>query len=262
MDISMNRVLIGTFVPENNPVECKPDKDGYYYVNVGALNVANTSGVFYEAPEVVLELFKSTSIAVKRLRERRLYGESKHPNLENHKGNNAAGIPKWIVRQTHIDSDRHAIHIRSFDLFETDITDTITGKKKILIKAWLKPYGPYGPVVQESFDNPNMDTCFSLRAVAIERMEQGRRIRRITSAVTWDFVPAPGIPGSSSQHSDNFRAVTEEDMAILEDIQKSGFQGVANEDIDDLNSTINNLKGLKKPDITCKEDVLSFVDSM
>lgn len=237
-------IVIGSFGAEINPKGAKlePDEDGYYFINLGALNVENTSGVFYEGPPDIISLFQdSTSGAAKKVKEKRLYGEYKHPDLSQFKGNNPqTGKPKWIYRQLRIDSDRHAVHIKNFKLLETDEVDRITGRRKILIKGNIKPYGPFKDVLEDSLENPHIDTCFSLRALAMERKENGRRIRRIFSVVTWDFVPAPGIPGSSDQHTSNVRPVGEEDLEMLENMTL--LDSIANEDRDDINEAISAIR--------------------
>jgi hypothetical protein len=201
-----------------------PDEDGFYYVNLGALNVENTSGIFYKADTSVLDLFSNPrSLVNKRIAGKKLFGEYKHPVItpelkaELDRGNSKP----WLLRNIELDDDRFALQIREIDLIETDVVDRVTGLKKILIKGWVKPHGPYGYVVKESLEGKHTSASFSIRVIMRDDQANGRVERTILIVSTWDFVSSPGIEGSTDQHS----VATEldiSDIAALEEALDAG----------------------------------------
>jgi len=197
----------------------KPDANGFRYVNLGALNVENTSGDYYLATNRTLNLFSSpTSLLNKRIRDKKLFGEYKHPKLtpEMRRELSMGESKNWIRRNLMLEDDRLALQIKAIDVFEDPkIIDKKTGKKKIMIKGWVRGFGPYGKIVEDALSNGDTSASFSIRVIANEYKANGRMEIEILIISTWDFVSSPGIAGSSDQ----FSVATESSEIRIEDIE-------------------------------------------
>jgi len=68
----------------------------------------------------------------------------------------------------------------------------------VILEAWVKPSGPNADALKLSLDNTNEDTCFSVRALTKDTLENGRTIKRVIDIVTWDWVSNPGIRKAST----------------------------------------------------------------
>lgn len=188
-------------------------------MNLGALNVENTSGIFYTAAPRVLDQFNKDSYAIRKIKQKQLYGEGDHPAktkemLDDIRLRNDHS--KDIARQYVIDFKELAMHIKSFKLTEVDVKDPITGLNKILITGLIKPFGKYKQQLTESLQNPNINTAFSIRTIMIEEIIHGRTNRTIVALITWDAVLSPGIPGSTDHGAMGFEA----DEVSVEQIDK------------------------------------------
>ena len=195
----------------------KPDKDGYYEVNLGGLNVHNTSGEFYAAPPSVLNLFKDKkSYAVKRVLQKQLYGECEHPELTEvfkeqlKRGDN----DDWFRRQGTIQLDRISHHIKSFSISETDKIAK-NGKPVYLVDGKIKPHGPYKQLTEDALTNPNISAAFSVRSIVLEEFVDSVPYLTMIALFTWDLVPSPGILGSTD-HGKMGYEMDEFDLTIIE----------------------------------------------
>ena len=164
-----------------------PDADGYRTVIVGALGVKNNVGQLYVIDEEAKALFSQSSRLQRKIAKGVLYGEWDHPPIDESKSD------EWNYdRQLNCDSDRIAIHIRKLWIDENSniIND---GKQIIPIMAEVKPYGPMGYLVEESFNNPSQNTCFSIRAMSADSIRGGQYIKRLREIFCFDAVPEGGI---------------------------------------------------------------------
>ena len=79
----MERTTIFTSVKSAiNNKKLKQDDNGYYHVNLGGLNVFNSSGSFYTSEGVKETLENTTSSLSRRSKGRYLKGEIGHPKYE------------------------------------------------------------------------------------------------------------------------------------------------------------------------------------
>jgi len=223
----MAELTMGPKVEHSKTV--KKDKDGYYLVNLGALNVENTSGIFYEAGDDVMSAFTGPNSLIKeRLEAKCLYAENNHPVHSPELLARAASQDPKIrkkammeinLRTIKLDPDRYAAHIKSvtYTTIPT-VVDKMTGKPKILMTGLVKPFGPFKEQLEDAFENPNISVAFSLRGIAIERNVGGRKTRKVTLGSTWDYVGKPGIPGSTDQAVLGYESAEEYNIALEETI--------------------------------------------
>jgi len=221
----------------------KPDADGYYKLRAGALNTVNNSGIFYRVTEDVMSLFTKNSMAIKKIRHKRLYGEMNHPEPTEamklqmkREGNQNA----FLKRQLAIEPSNLTHHIRSFELFETNEVDRMTGLKKIIVYVEIKPYGPHKQMVIDALNDKDMAFSLSMRSMVLEQKVNGRVERRIVSLITWDFVITPGIKGSSDQGTMGFE-FDETDLLSLKQLVKADFDATGNEADEECSEEVGSL---------------------
>ena len=166
----------------------KPDAAGYYKVLLGALNIYNSEGKFYEATEAVLNLFNASSSLMTRLKDGALKAEVMHPQA-------TPGMSKrdYIKRIVQIDESKVCGH---FNKIEVDTKPTYIKSQKepvYLVYGWVKPQGVFGNALKSDLDNPESNTAFSIRSLTKERDMAGIRVKTLLHIVTWDWVNIPGI---------------------------------------------------------------------
>jgi len=203
----------------------KPDKDGYYLLNAGALNETNSSGIFYEATKRTLDRLRNPNSFVNRkIYHKELYGEYQHPTptpemkrLMANPRTAKQGENMFMDRQTSFDKNEVSHHIKSIHLFEDPTkVDPITGKRRILIKVKAKPFGPKGYLFKEALENPHISTALSVRSAALESVKNGRINREIIEFFAWDFVFSPGVKTSTDQRTLGYEC----DVNMLEDFKQ------------------------------------------
>ena len=199
----------------------KPDIDGYYTMNGGALNVENSSGIFYIATERTLDRLRNQQSFVNRkIQAKELYGEYQHPIMPPEIKkiiHTKKGMAQWMERQMVFDRDYVSHHIKEISMFEVPgVIDNKTGKTKIMIQVKIKPFGPKAKLLKEALENPNISTALSVRSAVVEEVVNGRTEREIIEFFTWDFVFSPGIKGSTDQRTLGY----EFDKTDLETFQK------------------------------------------
>lgn len=171
----------------------KKDNDGYYNMVVGALESFNSAGEFYSA-DGAKALFEESGLLMRRLRNGKLRGEYKHPMPRP-----GETEQQFLRRSLGIDDDRVSTFFREIYLDFDNCFDE-NGRKVIGIRAWLKPFGPYGKCVADAIDDPYQNLCYSIRAYTKDRMVGGRCVRMLSTVVTWDQVGEQGI-GVANKYS-------------------------------------------------------------
>lgn len=203
------KVTIGCTALENTSKKgiLKPDEAGYYKVPLGAFNVVNSAGMFYDAPSAV-SFFEEGSVLMRKLRKGVLRGEYNHPKKES--GQDMAG---YLARIRTVDPDRVAFHIRNLEL-DPGAKDE-KGNPIVMVIGEIKPCGPYGEYVRKSLDNEHENTHFSLRALTADDVSAGIKYTR--DIVTWDFVEEGGISIAHKYNSpalEHYQAVSLEDYEL------------------------------------------------
>lgn len=182
-----------------------PDENGYYTMAIGGLNVFNSSGEYYTA-EGAEDLFKSSSIFMRRISSGCLKGESGHP-----KRTPGMTLDQYLNRILTIEEANVVCHFTEIWL------DKDFGKKYpeynnkdlIAIMAKVKPAGPKGESLKASFENPKEEVCFSIRALTKDFMHKGVNHRVLQQIVTFDNVVEPGIFHARKWHSPALESLTE-----------------------------------------------------
>jgi hypothetical protein len=159
--------------------------DGSYTQVVGALDVYNSGGIFYEAKEAE-KLFLDSSSFQRRVKGGKLKAELGHPKL--------FGLNKLdaMVRYTTImEPNVCAFHKKVW--LDRGFLKTTDGKPIIAIIADIMPSGPHAEVLERSYANEGENVCWSIRSLADEYLERGRISRIINEIITFDWVTEQGI---------------------------------------------------------------------
>lgn len=212
-----NRVRIGSDILTNSGKKgiLTPDEQGYYPIPFGAYGTTNSAGMFYDTASGV-SMFDPNSPLMRRLKKRVLYAEYKHPEpyevikeLDGSKSIRKMTNEEYMARIRKIDDDRVCGHIRDLDLIDT--TDE-KGRPIKLVVGWVKPHGPFKQVLQDSLDNPNINTYFSVRSITQDDMMRGIKYTREIS--TWDMVGEGGILGACKYNAPALESFEETQVEI------------------------------------------------
>lgn len=164
------------------------DKNGYYEIVVGGLNVFNSVGQYYVYEEAK-ELFQESSQFMRRVKRGVLAGETGHP-----KWLPGMSEDQYANRLLSIYEDNICCHHKEISLDFDRVKDE-AGRPVIAIISKLKPAGPGGPALAQSLENADENVCFSIRAFTDDFQERGRGLtkRILRTIVTWDRVLEPGL---------------------------------------------------------------------
>ncbi len=164
----------------------KPDEKGYYTTVLGGLDVYNSANQFYPY-QPAKELFMESGQLMRRIGNAALRGEYGHP-----KQMPGQSLDSFAQRILSIHEECVSHHISQVDLNFDDYKDK-QGRKMIAIIGKVKPAGPFGPALKESFENPEENVCFSIRAFTRDETSGRMTNRILRNIVTWDYVNEPGI---------------------------------------------------------------------
>lgn len=162
-----------------------PDANGYYEITVGGFNVHNYGGAYYPLGQAK-KLFEESGALMRRIKAGVLRGELGHPRKES------MGPNEYFRRLNEIHEEKVCCHFGSVTL-DFDNYKSKSGFPMVAVIARVKPSGPYGDTLKKSLDNPEEETCFSVRAAVIPANEGGREVRYVEDIVTWDYVNEGGI---------------------------------------------------------------------
>jgi hypothetical protein len=185
-----------------------PDKDGYYTQIVGAYGTDNSMGMHYDLASG-LSMFKENSVLVRRMLKGVVYAEYKHPEPFMPDGK-PMNDQQYLARIRKIDDDRRCAHIRRVYLLENQRDEK--GRPCVYVMAEIRPCGPYGHVVKDSFENPHENTYFSVRSVTMDDITRGIKYTR--EIVTWDYVGEGGILGANKYNSPSLEDFTDRAIEI------------------------------------------------
>lgn len=162
------------------------DDQGYYEFPVGALNVFNSVGEYYTY-EGAKQLFEGSSALMRRVRAGVLKGEAGHP-----KPLPGQSMESYANRVMTIEEQNVAAHFSEVWLDFDKVKDDM-GRPVIAIMAKVIPAGPFGPALEQSMQNPNDNTCFSIRAFTEDAWVGGTKNRTLKEIVSWDWVGESGL---------------------------------------------------------------------
>lgn len=185
----MEKIVISTVKSKQDNRKLKKDDKGYYYVTLGALNAFNSAGEFYDIEGVNDLLTNASSALNRRMKSGALKGEVGHPEY-------TPGTPKasFYSRNMKILLSNTSHHIRDIELITTSKDSGMSGKgKHTLIKAWVKPSGPFGDALKNALENTEENVAFSIRCFTMNVKVNGVMVKKITQIITWDWVNEPGM---------------------------------------------------------------------
>lgn len=157
----------------------KPNARGIYEkVPMGLFGRASRNMNRYDDGSMVRSMTDPSTRFCKLLQEGNLLGENGHPMIFT---------KEQLPRLTLIDMNNVS---HRFLKMQADGT----GDNCTLLWGDVKPAGPKGPLLTESFADPDGNTCFSMRSLTTEpEMVGGVRHRKVLMMVTFDFVDGPGF---------------------------------------------------------------------
>lgn len=167
-----------------------PDENGYYELVVGGLNTHNNTGAWYYTIEGVRQLFGPGSLLHRRIANGCLRAEVNHPQRKPGEKDEA-----FIARMMDIDLNNTCAHFKDIWLDENFGKNhpEYNNPNLVAIIAKVKPTGAKGQMLKDALDNPHENVCFSIRALADEGYQRGKRIRVLKEIITIDLVNEGGI---------------------------------------------------------------------
>lgn len=167
--------------------ELKPDAKGVFHgVPVFVFNQASRNNVFYEPESVVSTMTNGAMKFKKSIDEGTLRGEYGHPDIE--------GATDEDKRRLLKIDEKFVSHA-----FISMVPDR-TPDGDILLRADFTPFGPYGDTFLSDMLNPNVNKCFSLRALCAKpEIIGGVTHKKVLIMVTFDYVGMPGFEKASTR---------------------------------------------------------------
>ncbi len=181
----------------------RPGVEGYYdAVPVAVLGVPTRNNTYYDVDAFINQVTDKNSGLNRRLSSGQLYGEWGHPDI--------IGMPNDIclARLADIRESQFSHHIRSLSTGET----LENGGKLVL--ASVKPTGPYGQSLKDNFDDPCMNTAFSLRAITRTEDRGGLSYRTMRHLITFDAVGCGGYAEASKAYSAGMESFNQFDITV------------------------------------------------
>lgn len=169
------------------------DEQGWYKVNLGAINAYNAHGHFYLSEGVRELLYDPASRFAQKIEKGYLIGEMEHPKLTSDMDEMDV-----FLRITNPDRDRQSHHIKKIEIIDTGKPTGGAFPGNILqLVGYVKPAGPFGHLLEQSLNDPEINTCFSIRALTENKRINGTLVKQIKTIVTFDWVTEPGIPSAN-----------------------------------------------------------------
>lgn len=161
-----------------------PDKDGYYDVPLAVVGAVTQNKTYYIPEAFIDSMVGPNSPFALQVRSGNMFGEYGHP------------FTKDLERLGIVLEEKQSHHIKK--IYTRDLPDGT-----ILIMGLIRPFGPYGKFLEESFAVPSINTAFSLRSLCTETLNrQMQRIdRTIKYFVTYDSVGSSGYKQSSKRYA-------------------------------------------------------------
>lgn len=197
----------------------KPDRDGYYTVVLGALDVYNSAGAFYPW-ESAKQVFKDSSSLMRRIANGACRAEYGHP-----KRLPGMSMRDFIERILQIYEENVCAHIRKVWVTYDQVKDK-NGRPVIAVLGEVLPCGPRGEALRASLENPSENVCFSVRSLTDDVRIGGVIHKNIRTIVTWDYVNEPGIAVANKFSAPSLEnldemAVTAANLGSIRDYQES-----------------------------------------
>jgi hypothetical protein len=211
----------------------RPNNEGYYeQVPVAVMGIPTRNKTFYDISSFHDQLTNPSSSINIRLTTGMLYGEWGHPEI--------IGLQQDIAlaRLSEIQEKNYSHHFKSIQSGPT------LENGGMLILADVKPTGPYAESLKNNFDDPCMNTAFSLRGITSAEDRNGYSYRKLKKLVTFDAVGTSGYLESSKQFSPSvsLESLSSFDIDIV-DVDTAIFSQAALENFTD--TELNEFFGCK-----------------
>lgn len=229
--------LLGT----NKVGDLRCSDDGYYTVVLGALDFFNSAGQFYPNGASAQELFKASSSFMRRIASGALRGEMGHPRMTP-----GMSMRDFMYRCNDILESNVCVHIRKVWIDYTSVKGP-DGRPCVAILGEVKPSGPMGSALAESFKNPSENVCFSIRSFTRDIPTGGVIHKHLQQIVTWDCVNEPGISVATKWKSPSLESHDEVEVTIghlvaAHEMARSNGMSMESEGVLALEELINTLR--------------------
>ena len=175
----------------------KANKDGFFEdVPLLVLGKPSRNGKVYTVESMTKALTDPSSYFVKHLRASALYGQYGHPMVKSEAD---------LADIANIDMTKVSHQIGKV---YTKEAPTENGNQ--VVYGWIKPCGPYGKYLKQSFEDATQNTCFSLRSL-VEKTgndANGNIVQTVTCLVTIDAVPLGGYAQAAKVYDPSIEAIT------------------------------------------------------
>jgi len=182
----------------------KPDANGYYTVVLGGFNIRNEMGNFYPFNKYLEQAFQNSSSFMRRITRGRLWGECNHP-----KPWPGMTQDQWFSRLRELVPDRFSHHIAGVTL-DFDNFKSQHGETMVAVLGRIRPVNSaFGNQLKGSLDNPEEDTCFSVRSLTLDTNMGMAWQKDIYELATWDWIPEGGVRNASKYYSPGLESFQE-----------------------------------------------------
>lgn len=182
----------------------RPNAEGYYeHVPMAVLGIQTRNNTYYDVPAFMAQITDPSSMFNIRLRGGQLYGEWGHPDIIGMSDSLA------LARLADIREDRWSHHIKGLNSGAM-----LEGGGRI-IEATVKPTGPFKESLQDNFDDPCMNTAFSLRAITRAEQRGSLSFRTMRKLITFDAVGAGGYFQASKAFSPATESFDTFDVSLI-----------------------------------------------
>lgn len=203
----------------------KQNDQGYYKMVLGALNMFNSAGEYYDF-EPAAALFEGSSQLMRRAHRANLRGEYGHPKPLPGQTND-----QFAIRVMSIYEQLVSHHIMDLELDFENFKDA-KGNPIIAIIGLILPAGPNGKYLESSIQNPNENVCFSIRAFTDDHRIGMVLHRHLKTVVTWDYVNEPGLSVAEKWQSPALESQLIQTFSRRElELTKQSIVGVAQESV-------------------------------
>lgn len=182
----MNTIRFECTTIGNKKGQLQQDKDGYYIMPVGGLNVFNSKGEYYTYQDAK-QLFETSSLFQRRVQKGLLRGEVGHPTVKP-----GMSEEDYVRRILTIEEANVCAYHREIWLDFKSVKDS-TGKPVIAIMSKVAPSGPHGRMLKDMLDREGENVAFSIRSFTNDSRVRGVVHRALEAIVTFDYVNEPGI---------------------------------------------------------------------
>jgi len=173
----------------------KPMAGGIYYkINAGGFNIPNRAGIRYRLNDYVQECMREDSDLNRRVSNGQVQCELGHPPQYYFEYKNGVIVQtpitevfQWIHRlrtilEPHVCGSIRKIHWN----MHGGVNDPVDNQIEV------RPFGIHKQVMQDSFDDPDINTAFSIRTV-IKPWKMGQMVREVDYFSTYDMVIEQGM---------------------------------------------------------------------